>query len=499
MDRRRSISIRLTLRWFSLSLLLAAAILTALKYGAYLNREAVFPAGSTLGGIPVGGLDLQQGVERLEQAYSLPVALLYGEATIHLSPSQAGFEIELEELLGAARRATQARPGLPGFLDYLSGRRLAPVDLPLRANVATGRLRTYLIEEIASRYDRPPFPALPYPGTVHFVRGSEGLVLDVEGALPMVEAALLSPDERTVKLPLQAVAAPGPSFKNLEILLRQNLQLSGFDGTAALYLLDLQTNQEIYFAYRGKEALPIPPEVAFTGASIIKIPIMISVFRRLEGNPDPETDRLLRAMIAESGNESADWVMERIIDPETGPLEVTSDMRALGLENTFLAGFFHQGAPLLAIYETPANQRVDSGIDPDIYNQTTPSEIGHLLADIYTCSRSGSGRLVETFAGEITQAKCQAMLAYLAANKTPYLIEAGVPESVEVVHKHGWVSLFGIINTIGDAALVSSPGGDYVLVVYLYHAELLLWDSASALVSSLSEAVFNYFNFMNLP
>jgi hypothetical protein len=187
--------------------------------------------------------------------------------------------------------------------------------------------------------------------------------------------------------------------------------------------------------------------------------------------------------------------MERAIDPERAPLEVTFDMRALGLENTFLAGFFHLGAPLLDVFETSANRRVDSGIDPDIYNQTTAAEIGRLLADITACSRTGSGPLVETFPGEITQGKCQEMLVYLAGNRTPYLIEAGVPESTEVIHKHGWVSLFGIIHTIGDAALVSSPGGDYVLVVYLHHPDLLLWDPASALVSSLSQAVFNYFNF----
>jgi hypothetical protein len=89
------------------------------------------------------------------------------------------------------------------------------------------------------------------------------------------------------------------------------------------------------------------------------------------------------------------------------------------------------------------------------------------------------------------------MLAYLAGNKTPYLIEAGVPEIVDVVHKHGWVSLFGVINTIGDAAIVTSPAGDYVLVVYLYHSELLLWDPASALISRLSRAVYNYFNFQS--
>ena len=495
MDRRSRFSIHLALRWLSLSLLLAAAILIALKYREYKNLQMVSPPGSTLGGIPVGGIDLQQGMERLQEAYGTPVALLYGESTIYLIPSQAGFDLDTEAMLAKAGRAGQFRLGLPGFLDYLFERRPTPFEVPLQASVSPDRLRAYLVEEIASRYDRPPDPALPYPGTVHFSPGTEGLILDVERATPLVEAALLSTGERRVPLPVLTIAPPGPSFENLEILLQQTLQLSGFDGTAALYLLDLQSNREAYFAYREGEALPVSPDVAFTGASIIKIPIMISVFRRLGGNPDPETDRLLQAMIAESANESADWVMERAIDPETAPLEVTNDMRSLGLENTFLAGFFHLGAPLLDVYETPANRRADSGIDPDVYNQTTPAEIGRLLAEIYTCSRSGSGRLVEAFPGEITQAECQAMLAYLAGNKTPYLIEAGVPEEVEVIHKHGWVSLFGIINTIGDAALVSSPGGDYVLVVYLYHRELLLWDPASALVSLLSQAVFNYFNF----
>lgn len=497
MRRRRSISLRLALRWISLSLLLSAAILAVLKIREYLNSEEVIPPGSKLGGIPVGGLDVQQGMERLQQAYGIPVALVYGESILHLDPTQAGFVIDTEAMQAAARDAMRLPSGLAGFMDYLSGKQPAPFEIPLEATVSSTRLRDYLESQVASRYDRPPVPALPYPGTVRFIPGSEGLLLDVDQAVPIVETALLSNRERRVQLHLQTVAAPGPSFENLVILLQQTLQRADFDGTAALYLQDLQTKQETNFAYQDGEALPIPPDVAFTAASIIKIPIMVSVFRRLDGEPDPETDRLLKAMIAESGNESADWVMERAIDPERGPLEVTGDMHLLGLENTFLAGFFHLGAPLLAVYETPANRRIDTGIDPDIYNQTTPAEIGRLLADITTCSRSGTGELVETFPGEVTQAECQAMLAYLAGNRTPYLIEAGVPETVEVIHKHGWVSLFEIINTIGDAALVSSPGGDYVLVVYLYHPELLLWDPASALVSSLSQAVFNYFTFIN--
>jgi beta-lactamase class A len=495
LDRRSSVTFRLVLRWFSFSLLLAAALLTALKYREYQNLRTVFPAGSRLGGLPAGGLDAQLARQRLEEAYSRPVAADYGEDNFFLEPALAGFELNMEGMLAAAEGASRYAPGLQGFADYLFARPVPPFDIPLQASISEERLQAYLAEEIASRYDRPAVPALPYPGTVNFSPGGEGLLLDVEKAVPRVAEALRSIEDRTVHLPIRTVVPPGPSFENLEIMLRQNLVLSGFEGTAALFLLDLQNGREIYFAYRQGEELPIPPDVAYTGASIIKIPIMVSVFRRLEANPDPETDRLLEAMIAESGNESADWVMERIIDPEAAPLKVTSDMQALGLENTFLAGYFRLGAPLLDIYETPANRRVDAGIDPDIYNQTTAAETGRLLEAITTCSRTGGGRLVEVFGDEITQAECQAMLVYLESNKTPYLIEAGVPESVQVIHKHGWVSLFGVINTIGDAALVSSPGGDYILVVYLYHEDLLLWEPASSLVSSLSQAIYNYFNF----
>jgi hypothetical protein len=354
-------------------------------------------------------------------------------------------------------------------------------------------------------------PSLPYPGTVDFQPGSTGVALDIERDIPVVESALRSTSRRAAALPLETIPPLAPPFQHLEILLKQTVQLSGFDGVAGLYLQDLGNAQEINFALQQGQPLPVPPEVAFSGASIIKIPIMISVFKRLDGTPDPETERLLREMIEESGNETADWLMERIIDPKRAPLMVTEDMQALGLENTFLAGYFHPGAPVLALYETPANRRADSLVDPDVYNQTTPAEIGRLLASLYRCrqpeggdaqggsttvSSSSQGATSTSglaFPAEITREECERMLAYLAGNKTPYLIESGLPEEVEVVHKHGWVSLFEVINTIGDAALVSTPAADYVLVVFLYHPDLLLWDPASALVAKLSQAAYNYF------
>ena len=86
------------------------------------------------------------------------------------------------------------------------------------------------------------------------------------------------------------------------------------------------------------------------------------------------------------------------------------------------------------------------------------------------------------------------MLTYLQGNKTPYLIEAGVPEVLDVIHKHGWVSYQGVINAIGDAALVYTPQGDYVLTIFLHRTDGLLWEPTSRLVSDLSRAVYNFYS-----
>jgi hypothetical protein len=203
----------------------------------------------------------------------------------------------------------------------------------------------------------------------------------------------------------------------------------------------------------------------------------------------------MQEMIEKSGNDPADWLMERVIDKTTAPLDVTDDMKALGLENTFLAGEFYPGAPLLELYQTPGNQRPDLSTDPDVYNQTTPSDIGMLLEDIYQCNQMGGGALMAVFPGEFTEAECQTMLTYLTRNNIGLLLEAGVPDGTQVAHKHGWVTYFGVMNTLGDAGIVYTPGGDYVLVIFVYNSPELIWEPASELVASISEAAYNYFNY----
>ncbi len=482
------------LRWLSVFLLLFAAILTTFQFVTFSRIRSTYPSSMKVANVPVGGLDRQQAAQRLLEAYSLPVELRYNDAIIQLNPNVVGFELDLESMLAAADLERTRQPFWEAFWSYLWGDQPQAASIPLRATLSEARLRTYLEDEIAPRYDQPPSPPVPVAGTVNFQPGSLGTALDIERAILPIENALRSTTHRVVNLPLQKTLPPRPSLDNLEILLKQTIDLAGFDGLVGLYLLNLQTAQEIHFAYQQGQEIPVHPDVAFSTASIIKIPILMSVYRRLDEAPDPETLNLIEKMIIESGNETADWLMQRVIDSYRAPLMVTEDLQELGLENTFLAGHFYLGAPLLNRFTTPANQREDVNTDPDPYNQTTPSDIGMLLEDIYQCAETGGGALIAVFPGQFTQEECQDMITYLTKNKMPSLIEAGVPDGTPVAHKHGWITNNGVINLIGDAGIVFTPGGDYVLVVFLYHPVQIVWDSASGLVGQLSEAVYNFFN-----
>jgi len=484
-----------TLRWLAVALILAALAIAVWQLVLFSRARATFPAGLTIGNVPVGGLDRQAAAQRLLEVYTMPVELRYRDAIIHLDPAVVGFELDLERMLAEADRVRTAQPFWNAFWDYLWARPQQVSNIPLVATYSENRLRDFLVEEIAPRYDQPPAPAKPVVGTVHFQPGEPGTVLDVDRAIPAIERALFSPTQRTVTLTLRQSTPARPPFRVLQTLIEQAIDLDNFNGLAAVYVLDLQSAQEIHLIRQQGQSLSTSPDVAFTAASTIKIPIMVSVFRRLENIPDSETLKLLTDMIDKSGNEPADWLMERVIDPVRGPLEVTADMQAIGLENTFIAGYFKLGAPLLWKYDTPANQRADVNTDPDPYTQTTVTDLGALLEDIYLCARQGGGALVAAFPDEITQSECRMMIDLLSRNRIGVLIEAGVPEGTRVAHKHGWVSdPFGVIHTIGDAGIVYTPGGDYILVVFLYDSKQLVWEPASALVARISMAVYNYFN-----
>jgi hypothetical protein len=100
-------------------------------------------------------------------------------------------------------------------------------------------------------------------------------------------------------------------------------------------------------------------------------------------------------MITESGNDPANWLMEEM-DFNRGPTLVTDTLFDLGLDSSYIVAWFenpalHQPEQLIAAPPgTPANRRSDQN-RPNTLNQTTASDLGTLLADLYACG-AGAAR-----------------------------------------------------------------------------------------------------------
>jgi len=444
--------------------------------------------------VPVGRLTQTEAAERLLQAYTaVPVEIRYRDNVIQFRPAVVGFELDIQAMMSAADLERLQQPFWSGYWDFLWNRLPTPQEVPLRASYSEERLRLYLQNEIAVRYDQTATAALPLPGTTSFQVGKAGTVLDIDRAVILIDSALRSPGSRVVNLSFDKITPPRPSIQNLQILIEQIINLADYDGIIEVYVKDLQTSQEISFAMQDGQL--VPTGISFTAASTMKIPIMVSILRRIDSTNAGDVNELIKLMIERSENDPADRLMEQVIDKNLGPLEVTKDMQALGLQNTFLAGYFYPGAPLLQRYQTPANQRTDLISSPDPYNQTIPVEMSLLLEDIYRCSENGGGTFGAVFQGEITQAECRDMISYLVLNKIAVLLQAGLPEGTRIAHKHGWIiENDGLMHTIADTGLIYSPGGHYIISVYMYHPVQMLFDPANKMVAHISQAVYNYFN-----
>ncbi|HEY45245.1 MAG: hypothetical protein AMJ88_04315 [Anaerolineae bacterium SM23_ 63] len=479
------------LRWVSIGLLLAAVALFFYELVAFSRKRARMPEGLTIAGVPVGGLSQSGALEQLLQVYSTPIEIMYDDQSILLNPASVGFRLDTEVMLAAAELERTGTDFWSGFWGFLWNRPGEATAIPLRADYSPVQLE-FTLRDIAARYDEPSLPAEPVPGSPSFTAGKPGQVLDISRAEELIAEVLQIPYNRRLTLPIVPDEAPRPTLETLEILLKQNIDVADFDGLVVLYIFDLRTAEKLHFAYFQNRDIPIEPDIAFTAASTIKIGIATAFLRYFDHPVDPEADRWLVEMITLSGNDPADWLMERL-DKETGPLLVTEILMQIGLESSFLDAWYHPPAiPISGVYrETPGNQRADINTAPDPLNQTTATEIGMLLGDIYDCA-NGGGTLLAVFPDQITQGECTTLLNLLAQNKIAVLIEAGVPLGTRVAHKHGWTS--SPLDMVSDAGIVFSPGGDYVLSVFLWNTPEMIWEPTKNLVAGLSQAVYNYFN-----
>lgn len=463
--------------WIAIILVVVAVVVLVIQLNNYSSFRQSFPAGLTIAGVDVGGLTEDEARQLVSAVYNSEVDLYYQGDRIPLNPADVEFELDLDPMLQEALAQREVQNFWIGFRDYLLRKPVEVEPVELSASFSERRLQA-ILANIAATRDAPPQPPVPVPTTLDFQAGEPGFEMNIEASQPLVEAALLLPTDRQATLVVDQLATPEPDLNILGRLIENHL--SDFNGIWAVYVIDLQTGQTMGYNQ----------DVAFSGLSMLKIPIMVEVFRTLDQEPNVEQTKLLTETMVESGNYSANLLLDVIAGEDNGMLgaeKVTQSMWYLGLENTFIAVPYEEQLP--GTYSTPANQRTDINTNPDTKMQTTPQDIGMLLEMIYQCA-AGGGTLLAAFPGEVTQSECQTMLEMMNQNRIGSLIEAGVPEGTAVAHKHGWAA-----ETHGDAGLVFTPGGDYVLVEYLYTPGWLEWAVSSPLLAEVSRATYNFFNF----
>jgi beta-lactamase class A len=188
---------------------------------------------------------------------------------------------------------------------------------------------------------------------------------------------------------------------------------------------------------------------AFTGASTLKLAILVCSFA--EDEADPVTSGYFstyQQMILDSSNSAADAVLTHLGGSTSGGgARVESCVSRLGTTNTTMYGG----------YEISSEVPPDSDDDPPsigIGKHTTAHDLGMLLTAL---AQAMSGRGPAHALG-LTERKARVAVWLLLHARYPGLVRPST--SAPVAHKAGWLP-----NVQHDAALVFTPHGILVYVV----------------------------------
>ncbi len=468
--------------------LLLILLLLFLGYQAvmyYLSRDHL-PPGMTVAGVDVGGLNREEAAQKVQKIYSAPLVLHHAQEQVALNPGSVGFTLDLETMLDEAEGYKAQQAFWQGYLQFLVGRSLDPVQIALKAAYDQQALR-HQLSEVAAYLDKPATAPQLLVDEGDYKPGEPGYVMDIDASLPLAEKALFQakPADREVNLVLLAQEPIELNLGVLEEQLRRELASArGLFGS--VFVMDLRTGEEI----------SINADVVLSGLSILKIAIFVEAYRVLDRPPNEYEQGLFFDTAVRSSNFGANLLLHVIAGEDNtyeGAALLTASMQRLGLVNTFMA--IPYDAAIVSTrpetYVTPANSQPNILTNPDTARQTTAEDVGTLLSMIYYCAQGG-GTLLAVYPGEITPEECQAILDLMVQNTEGNLIRLGVPEDVPVSHKHGW----GDGLTHGDAGIVFSSGGDYVIVTYLHQPDgFIVSEQSFPILWELSRLTYNYFNY----
>ncbi len=464
---------------------LLVVVYVVAQFAAFRASLDRVPASWTVAGTPFAGQRIDEVVALMQAAFDEPVILHYMDEVRALPPDAVGFRFDAEATAEEFRRKREESATAGNFLRHLIFQPPEPYDQSIVAEYSEELIRLKL-SEMALLFDDPAQPPAPDLQSMTLKPGQPGYMLDIVASVAPVAEGLKSLHERDAQLVVESQPAPPATIDQLRELIQERLK--AFNGNAGVFLKDLTSGDEI----------EIGGDVAYSGMSLMKIPIMAEVYRKLAQAPDVETHKLLTETLgSESGNFTANLLLRQIGDGDSfaGVDRLTSSMRFLGLTNSFMALPYDQQDVAPPPVATEANSQADVWTNPDPAMQTTPSDIGLLLEMIYQCSEGG-GALMVAYAGAFTPEECRQMLDIMKENVItdaegiPTLLRGGLPDETPLAHKHGWDN-----DTRADASVAFTPGGDFVLVVFVNTPGAWVdWGVANGIMVDIASAAYNYFN-----
>src|SRR5215216_1360890 len=246
-------------------------------------------------------------------------------------------------------------------------------------------------------------------------------------------------------------------------------EIENYNGVAGLYVWDLEDD----FGYG------IRPDEKFFTASIIKVPIMVAVYRKVDaGKLDfsqeitiKEEDwaagagwlqwekagtkqtvgDLLLLMMTQSDNVAANALVRTV----GGADHVNDVARSMGAEDTLL-------------YQKVSSER---GVVPALDNRSTPHDMVAMMRQI------AQGKAA-------SDKSCKYMYDLMYQNELDWWLDAGLPYDVYAANKAGW-----LYEVYDDVGIVKAGDRPYVVAVLSKYGSGDV-DQGEALIEELSRAVW---------
>ncbi len=243
-----------------------------------------------------------------------------------------------------------------------------------------------------------------------------------------------------------------------------------YPGKVAILIKDFNTSRE--WDFNGDKKFP--------SASLVKVPVMVSVFALAEKEKlDLNSELILRNRDRRSGSGTLKWAREgtRISILETIYKMITeSDNTATQmLIDNFGMYFFQKEFQMLGLKVTNICQ---DGLSLSSFpvkneNYTTAREIAFIFEEIYKKEM-------------VSQNASLSMLEILKGNKSRSRLRSGTPREWSIGHKTGLLR-----KACHDVGIVFSPNGDYLLAVLTLNGPN--YKSAKRFISQIAKIVSAYY------